>query len=144
MADLDVSDVLDDPDFNTPITVLSSVEQVGSDGLAVAIEIVPGGVVVMAVVIPDGGRDLIQSSAGDMIQGDITVYTRYPLTTGSRTREPDVVFWNGDSYRIIQAKPWLFGDGYTQAICKLATIEPADPLDTPGVPAPAPGGGFYG
>jgi hypothetical protein len=143
-AGLDVTDVLDDPDFQVPITVLSTVEQIGPGGLATAVALVPGGVIAMAVVVSDGGRDLVQTDEGDSVQGDITVYTRFPLTTGSVTRAPDIVIWNDDQYRIIRAQPWLYGAGYTQAICKLATLNPQDPPGTTPTPTPAPPGGYLG
>ena len=64
-----------------------------------------------------------------MVQGNITVYTRYPLTTGDANSAADQIFWAGAPYTVIQTQPWQYGNGYTRAVCKLATVNPADPVE---------------
>jgi hypothetical protein len=146
-AGQDVTDVLDDPDFNAPITVLSSTIVVGAGGIASVTARTPGGVMTLAVVVPNTGYVLIQDDAGNNVQGDIDIYTRYPLSTGGKTRDADVIIWNDDTYRLIVAKPFLYGPGFTHAIGKLATVNANDPQDASGslTPStPTPGGGFLG
>lgn len=122
MADLDVSDVLDDPDFAGTVTVTAREVQTDEGGLARAYS---GTIAVSAVVIPDGGPDLVQVGEGDAVQGDITLYTRHPLTAGDAQRAADTVWWAGAPYTVIQAQPWLYGQGYTRAVCKLTTNNPS-------------------
>lgn len=120
---LDVSDVLDDPDFlDTTLRLKPTAITVGNDGLA---EGTAGWIAFAGVVIPDGGTDLIQLGEGDEVQGDITIYTRQPLTTGDADRGADTVFWDGAPYVVINAQPWRYGSGYFRAVCKLATLNPS-------------------
>lgn len=131
MALLDVSDVLDDPDFHTTIVVNRRAVVTASDGRAVAS---PVTVTTIGVVVPDGGVDLIQNAEGESVTGDITIYTRFALTQGDAQFGPDAVVWNGAEYRVIQSQNWLFGSGYTKAVLKLATLNPstAEPPDDAG------------
>lgn len=142
-ASQDVIDAITDPDFQVPITVLSSTVVVGAGGLASATAITPGGVVTMAVVYPNTGYVLIQDGSGNSVQGDIDIITQYPLSTGGNGREPDVVIWNDTPHRLIRAEPWLYGAGFTHAVGKLAVIDPTNAQTGP-APTPAPGGGFLG
>lgn len=128
MALLDVSDVLDDPDFASTIVVRPMASTIGENGLAQA---TVGSNTVSAVVIPDGGDDLVQTGEGDAVQGDITIYTRWPLTTGDAERAADIVEWDGGVYVLINAQAWRYGSGYYRAVAKLATLnsEQAPPDD---------------
>lgn len=122
----DVSDVLDDPDFqDTTLRLRPIAVTVGSNGLA---DGTSGGLSFSGVVIPDGGTDLIQTGEGDEVQGDITIYTRRPLTTGDAERGADTVLWDGAPYVVINAQPWRYGSGYFRVVCKLATLNPSQVL----------------
>lgn len=119
---LDVTDVLDDPDFlDTTLALVRRVVAQQQDGTARG----AGGPIPFAgVVIPDGGQELIQTPEGNQVQGDITIYTRTPLTAGDANYDADVVHWNGSAYRVIATKPWLYASAYTQAVASLADLNP--------------------
>lgn len=130
---LDVTDVLDDPDFcDTTLVLTRKVVAQQSDGLALG----KGGQITFSgVVVPDGGQELIQTPEGNQVQGDITIFTRTALTTGDADYDADVVLWNGAAYRVVATKSWLFGQTYTQAICTLTDLN----LKPPGTSAPDAG-----
>ena len=119
---LDVTDVLDDPDFldTTPLLIRRLVEQ-GQDGTARGIG---GPVSFAAVITPDGGQELVQTPDGNQVQADLTVYTRTALTAGDANLDADLIVWGGSTYRVIATKSWLFGQTYTQAVCALTDINP--------------------
>lgn len=122
MADLDVSDVLDDPDFYTDDLILvrrrvEAIEDGTSDSLRDPTRF-------RGVVIPDGGEGLIQTPEGDMVSGDITVFTRVALTSGDQGTAADLVVWDGRTHKVVSAKPYRFGAGFTQAICAVTEINP--------------------
>ncbi len=119
---LDVTDVLDDPDFlDTTLVLVRRVVAQQQDGTARG----AGGPIPFAgVVLPDGGQELIQTPEGNQVQGDITIYTRTALTAGDANLDADVVHWNGATYRVIATKPWLFGQTYMQAVCALTDLNP--------------------
>lgn len=120
MANLDVSDVLDDPDFlDTTLQVRRGAVTMTQDGLG---QSTAGWLPFAAVVIPDGGQDLIQTGEGNAVTGDITVYTRTELTAGDERREADLIIWDGDTYRILNAQAWRYGSGYFRAVGQITTL----------------------
>ena len=119
---LDVTDVLDDPDFlDTTLVLVRRVVAQQQDGTARG---AGGPLTFSGVVVPDGEQELVQTAEGNQVQGDITVFTRTALTAGDANYDADVVHWNGAAYRVIATKPWLFGQTYTQAICALTDLNP--------------------
>lgn len=125
---LDVTDVLDDPDFlDTTLVLVRRVVAQQQDGTARG----AGGPIPFAgVVIPDGGQELIQTPEGNQVRGDITVYTRTALTAGDANYDADVIHWSRAAYRVIATKPWLYASGYTQAIAALTDLNPTPPGTT--------------
>lgn len=132
---LDVTDVLDDPDFlDTSLLVYRTNTSADGQGLGRSL---PLWLPFSAVVIPDADDDLKQTLDGDMLDGTLTLYTRFPLTTGDGDgNQADRIRWgNGGPgvYRVIAARRWAYGQGYTQAIVTLADLNPTDlgaPNDT--------------
>lgn len=122
MADQDVSDVLDDPDFNTTILLRRASVHAREDGLA---DVEPAWLAVVAVVIPDGGQDLVQTPAGDQVQGDITVYSRRDLTAGGAELSADQIEWDGARYKVLNAQSYRYGTGYTRAVCQQMDLNPS-------------------
>ncbi len=122
MALLNVTDVLDDPDFWSTGVLISSLVDVSAYGLAQATR---QGTSFNGVFWQGNGTGLVQNGEGDMIEGDLVVVTRYPLDTGRREVAKDGVIFNGLPYAVTNAAVWPYGDGFTQATCKLATINPS-------------------
>ncbi len=71
------------------------------------------------------GTGLVQTGEGDWIEGDLVIVTRFALDTGRRETAADGVVFQGLPYTITNAQLWAYGDGFTQATCKLATINPS-------------------
>lgn len=120
MASLDVSDVLDDPDFRRDdLVLIRRYVEMQDDGLATGL---PGAILFSGVVIPDGGKDLVQTPEGNMVSGDVTVFTRLMLSAGTGETDADLIDVDGDRYHVVNAQPYRFGSGYTRAVCKQITI----------------------
>lgn len=119
---LDVTDVLDDPDFldTTPVLYRRIVAQ-GQDGTARG---EGGSIPFSAVITPDGGQELIQTAEGNQVRSDLTLYTRTALTAGNANFDADLIVWRGDTYRVIATKSWIFGQAFTEAMCALTDINP--------------------
>lgn len=122
MANLDVTDVLDDPDFWSDLVLIKSVIQINELGLANAIS---AGEPFRGVAQPPKGKGLVQTIEGDYVKADLMVWTRYPLDTGNRDDAADVIVYAGLPYLVTNAAPWLYGPGYIQAFCDLLTINPS-------------------
>ncbi len=125
---LDVTDVLDDPDFlDTTLLAYRANTQGDCDGLGQSAFVwVP----FSAVVIPDKDSDLVQTPEGDSVHGTIKLFTRFPLTSGDGDgNQADRVRWGSGGpgvYRVTSSPRWAFGQGYTEATCTLADLNPTD------------------
>lgn len=122
MALLNVSDVIDDPDFWSEAVLIQAIVEVNSVGIASALQT---GQPFTGVIWPGNGLGLVQSGEGDMVEGDLMIVTRYPIDIGKREIAADGVIFAGLPYKITNASLWPFGDQFTQAVCKLATLNPS-------------------
>lgn len=122
MALLNVSDVIDDPDFRSTGVLIRSLVDVSAYGLAQATS---AGTPFEGVFWQGNGTGLVQTGEGDWIEGDLMIITRFPLDTGRREVAADGVVFQNLPYTITNAQLWAFGDGFTQATCKLASINPS-------------------
>jgi hypothetical protein len=122
MALQNVSDVIDDPDFWSDAVLIQAIVEVSNVGLAQALR---SGVAITGVIWPGNGKGLVQVGEGDFVEGDLAIITRYPIDTGTREIAADGIIFGGLPYTITNAQRWSFGDGFTQAVCKLATLNPS-------------------
>ena len=115
MPALDVSDILDDPDFQDTFTLASSTQVIGTNGRAVNTE---GASMTCYGVITQGTGDLLgRTPEGDMIRGSITIHTRTKLVIG------DVISWGGRSHTVSLVNDWsTYGQGYYMAACELLPL----------------------
>jgi hypothetical protein len=123
---LDVSFILDDPDFADTIMVTRRVETVGADGRGtVTPETFP---TVSAVVTQGNGDTLRMMPDGSSLEGVIVVHSRMPLVAETETTQPDIVTYMGQDYQVTQSNDWSrFGGGFTVSVCKLRNLAGASP-----------------
>jgi hypothetical protein len=122
MALLNVSDVIDDPDFWSDAVLVQAIVTINEVGLAQAMQT---GVAFTGVIWPGNGKGLVQVAEGDFVEGDLAIITRFPIDTGTRENAADGVIFGGLPYTITNAQRWPFGDGFTQVIGKLAALNPS-------------------
>jgi hypothetical protein len=120
MALLDVSDVLDDPDFNSPFSLIRSTAAVDDTGTNVVTTAAP--VTVIGVIQPTAGTDLNRLPDAARQYGAIVIYTRFPLNLDAPGVEADKLIWAGCTYTVMTCSPWLYGAGYYQSIGVLTTL----------------------
>lgn len=123
MPFLDVTDVLDDPDFQDVFDVVRSAQTVGSDGLAVNTSQTFANII--GVVQPATGQ-MDRAPEGVLQHGSIVIYTKFRLQTGSASQSADEVTYNGSVYVISDQQDWSrFGVGYIRATGTLKPVNPA-------------------
>jgi hypothetical protein len=115
---LDVSSVLDDPDFRDDTLICTrNAQTVSAGGLAVN---TPTTIPFSGVVTSGGGDKLIRLADGSRISGSITIHTRFALSAGAPNFDADVVTWQGRQYTVTPVNNWLtFGDGFVSVDCDL-------------------------
>ena len=127
MPALDVSDLLDDPDFVEAITVIRREQVVNSKGRTTIVPTVFENV--LASVQPKdtaiGGNIISREADGSFRGSNLNVYTRFRLRSVSKTEaddvnyQPDVIIWNGDHFLVALTNDYShYGAGFMHAECE--------------------------
>jgi galactose-6-phosphate isomerase len=118
---LDVSDVLDDPDFaDDSLICKRNPQTMGEDGRAIS---VPVAIPFSAVVTAMSGEELRRGPDGEYITGSISIITRFTLFSGKTGFSADVIEWNGRSYTIADVQDYSrYGSGFVQAVGDLIPL----------------------
>lgn len=114
---LDVSEVIDDPDFADTVTITRKTATVDTRGRANFVTSTYPNVV--AVVVAASKAELVRTPEGEMTAGDILVVTKFTLSSGEGAETADIVDWNGRAYTVVQTDDYSrFGVGFIAATCK--------------------------
>lgn len=120
MPNLDVSDVLDDPDFVTSFTVKRTVVSVGSNGRSSAIETVTP---TTGVITSDAGQNLSRTPDARNAVGRIMIHTKFFLYSGEDATDADVIVWRGREWTIIVVNDYSeYGLGFVSAVAEIRSI----------------------
>ncbi len=121
MATIDVSELMDDPDFVDGVTVFRRNTAIGSNGRQTITEIRTDNV--NAIVQPASGDVVAKLPEGARIDGAMSVWTRYTLRAMATGVQPDEIEWRGRRYVVSTLNDFdNWGAGYTNAIMTLKTV----------------------
>lgn len=121
MPNLDVSDVLLDPDFmSSGIICNRTVVEVGDNGRPqTTITNTP----FSGVVTTNNGFNLDRKPDGSLIKGAINIHTRFTLTAGDASLRADEIVWKGKTYIVSQVLDnGHYGNGFIKAVCELKPL----------------------
>ncbi len=123
MAQLDVTEVLSDPDFadDTLVCERASVttDTLGRDSATLTLLPFTG------VVTSDAGALLKRMAMGERIEDSITIHTTFLLTAGDATRQltADTVRWKGKRWTVSAVNDYShFGAGFVGVTCDLIPV----------------------
>ena len=117
---LDVSDVLDDPDFQTSITLLRTAVSGMERGRETTAST---STMMLAVVQPATSADLQRLPDASLNEGAITIWARWAFATDTATTKADKVVWRDDTYTVMTVDDWgEFGSGYFRAIAQRQSV----------------------
>jgi hypothetical protein len=120
MPFLDLSDVLDDPDFTDTLLLTQETVTLDSHGRTVSTPVRRN---ISGVVTSDRGRNRDLLAEGQRISGSILVHTRTPLTSGGEGRMADLLTWNGRDYIVATVDDYTrYGAGFICAHCDLKPL----------------------
>lgn len=115
MPTIDVSDVLNDPEFRTTFQVRRGTQSINSHGRATLAETTT---TQSGVVYPANGRQLFRNAEGEHVAGDIIVISKFRLTNGSGATQADIVTWAGSEWTVIGVNDFSeYGQGFIVATC---------------------------
>ncbi|OON36516.1 head-tail adaptor [Izhakiella australiensis] len=128
MPNLDVTDVLFDPDFcDTRLLVTRRFQQTDADGITISVEEKSG---FSGVVTVDRSLENRRMQAGQAIGGAILVVTTERLSNGETGRDADIVTYQNRDYRVSFVDPYTaYGAGFVQAHCELLPFDGGIPVE---------------
>lgn len=115
MAQLDVSELLLDPEFINTLTLIHRTSTVNSFGENVLVE---NSVVTIGSVQPANGKQ-IQRLPEALRLGDVrSFYIKMEILTDGASQYPDIILFQGKRFQVQVAPPWLnYGAGWNEGIC---------------------------
>lgn len=120
MASIDITELLDDPDFSDTFFLRRQHQTIDSSGLAHNTET---SVACDGVCFPGGGNKLIRTRDGDRVEADMTIVTRTILHDGRGGEPADNVEWMGKRYVVTLVEDYAnWGGGFVQARCNLLDL----------------------
>ncbi|WP_145524539.1 head-tail adaptor [Yersinia rohdei] len=128
MPNLDVTDVLFDPDFcDMSLVVKRNTQTVDDDGFATNTVTEKG---FAGVVTVDRSLESRRMMSGNVIGGAILIVTVERLTQGQTGRDADIVTYQNRDYRVTFVDPYTaYGAGFVQAHCELLPFDGGIPIE---------------
>lgn len=121
MPDLDVSDVLSDPDFaDSAIVIRTAVSEDPATGRTVE---APTETPILVVVTSDKGQSLRRTPDAAISDGSIVVHSTFRFTEGGNGVDADILRWNGSDWTVVTVDDYSrYGAGFTVATCRLLQL----------------------
>lgn len=119
---IDVTELLDDPDFVTGnLVVISRAQSVNASGRTENTEV---RTTFSGVVFPGTGNMMLRTPDGERVTGDISIVTRHYLTDGiGQGRTADVVEYAGGQYIVKNTFDYSnWGRGFVMAVCDMLPV----------------------
>lgn len=115
MAQLDVSDLVIDPLFVDPLTLIHRVPTVNTLGENTLVE-TP--IATIGSIQPVTGKEL-QRVPEDLQLADVrTFYIKAEIVTDGASAYPDIIVFGGIRFQVLSTMPWLnYGAGWNSGIC---------------------------
>jgi hypothetical protein len=118
MANIDVSELLTDPDFTSSASLIRRLRAVNDYGENVLTESVPETITV--VIQPGKGADLERLPESARLHEVISVWYKGVLNCEAQSGYSDVLIWRGLRFQVMACESFLnYGLGYTKALCVL-------------------------
>jgi hypothetical protein len=123
MANIDVSEVLQDVNFQDSFSVLRSVETVDAHGR--------GGVTqststAIGVVQPASGRAMELTPDATRTSEMLEIWTQYGLQEATDATQADIVVWRSKQYVVVRVDDWdNWGQGYVHVVLSRKDLLPA-------------------
>lgn len=125
MPDLDVSDILTDPDFADSFDVIRRTQTIDNHGRSVDTETTYANQI--GVITNASPNDLNRIEDYQNSQRYLSIVTKFRLQLPSTGKNADIVSWRGDRYLVKTLEPYpQYGQGFYQAI-----VASTDILDQP-------------
>lgn len=115
MARIDVSELLADPDFVDPVTLVHRKSEVLENGENSLTEVrVP----TFGSVQPASGKQLQRVPDALKISDVRSFFIKAEILSDGAAQYPDIIIFRGQRYQVINTMPWLnWGAGWNEGLC---------------------------
>lgn len=115
MGQIDVTELLCDPDFVSPITLIHRKTQVNALGENVLTE---SGVATIGCIQPMSGKTLQRLPEALRVGDNQTFYIKGNVTADRSSKYPDIIVFRGQRYVIQMVFDWTnWGQGWVEGTC---------------------------
>jgi hypothetical protein len=122
MANVDVTDIVNDPDLTDSFKVVRSVEVVDDNGRA---QMQPQTYPVFGVVQPASGRTLELMPEATRTSENIEIWTTFGIQEASDQTAADEIIWKNRHYVVTHVDPFdNWGAGYVHVVCTRKELLP--------------------
>jgi len=116
MAEIDVSELLTDPDFVDDLSVIRRTAAVNSRGENVVSE--PTTIATVGSVQPAPTKQIQRLPESLRVSDVRAFFINLPLIQDGDSAYPDIIVYGGKRFQVISAAPWLnFGEGWNEGLC---------------------------
>ncbi len=116
MADIDVTELMTDPDFVDDITHIGRGAAVNSKGESIVSD--DCGVQTVGCVQPASGQVLLRIPEALRLMNVKSFWIKGEIVTCEPGQYPDVLVFKGKRYSVQQVFDWSnFGEGYSEGVC---------------------------
>ncbi|WP_210339835.1 hypothetical protein [Bosea sp. ASV33] len=121
MPTLDVSEILDDPEFADTATVYRNAVTV--DPVTGRTTVTTTSTAILCVVTSDKGRNLQRNPQAALSEGSIIVHSTFTFTEGGNGVDADELDWRGRKWTVVVVDDYSrYGAGFTCATCRLLDL----------------------
>ena len=115
MALIDISEIINDPDFQDTITLTRRTETISDYGETMLSDVSS----TMNAVVQSGNGETLARNLNYAVMSDwITVYAQFDFITDGNGNYADRITWNGRSFLVKTVTDFMnWGLGYTRADC---------------------------
>ncbi|CAB4149605.1 hypothetical protein UFOVP558_12 [uncultured Caudovirales phage] len=115
MAQIDVSDLLLDPDFIDNLTLIHRTSTVSNAGKNVLVET---SVATVGSIQPASNKQIMRLPEGLQSSDVRAFYIKAPILSDGSSQYPDIILFQGARFAIKTVEPWLnFGAGWNMGVC---------------------------
>lgn len=123
MAEVDVSEVLQDPMFQDTFSVLRSTENVDAHGRG---SLTQSRSIAVGVVQAASGRTLELTPDASRTSEMLEIWTQFHLQEATDSTAADIVVWNAKEYVVVRVDDWdNWGQGYRHVVLSRKDLLPA-------------------
>ena len=121
MANISVNELLFDPDFVDPVTVLRNVETVSEEGY---VSYTTERHYILASIQSASGDELLVTPDLARTGGTYEIITAFPLATATDLHKADTVLWRGVEFVVISIGRFGNFGGQYEGVMTIKTISP--------------------